>query len=276
MTMKFRYLSLRLIRHFMPRSLTHFLLRHNLVIQPGYETRQPAERVTQYQTVLEQFGRTLQGQSILNFGYGGNFALACGLLQAGASHVTLLDKFAPPDDHFNQPLLAKFPQYLALVNGQVRPRSEVITLSDDDLHNVAEQPDRTRYDIVLSSSVYEHLDDVDGITRSMALLTKPEGCQVHYIDLRDHYFKYPFEMLTFSEKTWKTWLNPGSNLNRFRLNDYRCTFEHYYAETHLEVLERDLANFEQARGRIDPKFLIGDPEVDAVTLLLVFVATPAS
>ncbi len=276
MTAKFSYLSLRLFRHFTPRWLAHFLLRHSLIIRPGFETRQPTERVKQYQAFLGRFGRSMQSQSILDFGYGGNFALACELLRAGAAHVSLLDKFAPPDDTYNRPLLQQYPEYLAVVNGQVRPRPERIVLLENDLRELAEQPDRTRYDIVLSSSVYEHLDDVDGITRSLAMLTKPGGCQVHFIDLRDHYFKYPFEMLTFSEKVWKTWLNPGSNLNRFRLKDYQRIFENYFGETQLDILERDLENFEKARPRIDPAFLTGDPGIDAVTLLQAYLASPTS
>lgn len=276
MTAKFNYLSLRLFRHFTPRWLAHFLLRHSLIIRPGFETRQPTERVKQYQAFLGRFGRSMQGQSILDFGYGGNFALACELLRAGAAHVSLLDKFAPPDDAYNRPLLQLYPEYLAVINGQVRPRPERIILLENDLGELAEQPDRTRYDIVLSSSVYEHLDDVDGITRSLAMLTKPSGCQVHFIDLRDHYFKYPFEMLTFSEKVWKTWLNPGSNLNRFRFKDYQRIFENYFGETQLDILERDQENFEKARPRIDPAFLTGDPDIDAVTLLQAYLASPTS
>ena len=80
-------------------------------------------------------------------------------------------------------------------------------------------------DLVLSTSVYEHLDDVDGITQALAKLTAPDGAQLHFVDLRDHYFKYPFEMLKFSEAVWRNFLNPTSNLNRFRLPDYRRIFE---------------------------------------------------
>ena len=80
-------------------------------------------------------------------------------------------------------------------------------------------------DMVLSSSVYEHLDDVEGITGALADLTRPDGLQIHYVDLRDHFFRYPLEMLRFSESTWRTWLNPSSNHNRYRLWNYRNAFE---------------------------------------------------
>jgi len=122
--------------------------------------------------------------------------------------------------------------------------------------------------------VYEHLDQVERITQALATLTKPTGCQVHFIDLRDHYFKYPFEMLAYSESAWQKWLNPGSNLNRYRYTDYKQAFQNHFKEVRLEVLERDLEKFERARQQIRPEFLTGDPAIDAVTLLQVYAAGP--
>ncbi len=272
--MKFDYLTLRLIRHFMPRPAVHFLLRYNLIIQPGFETREPKERIENYRQILERSGRSFRSQSILNFGYGGNFALACGLLEAGASHVTLLDKFAPPENFFNRQLLPRYEQYLTITNGKVLPRSGFIELLQADLFDLAAQSKPPEFDIVLSSSVYEHLDQVERITQALAALTKLDGCQIHFIDLRDHYFKYPFEMLAYSESAWQKWLNPGSNLNRYRYTDYKQAFQNHFKEVRLEVLERDLEKFERARQQIRPEFLTGDPAIDAVTLLQVYAAGP--
>ena len=292
------YLSLRLIRHFMPRAWVHFLLRYNLIIQPGFETRAPKETVTRYLKTLENTGRSIQGQRILNFGYGGNYALACGLLQAGASHVTLIDKFANPDDRRNRKLLPEYEQYLIRKDGQVIPCLEFIDLLEGDIHDAAISVDGNfrllevgcadtpasaiieqnngiaPFDIVLSSSVFEHLDDVGSITRSLAALTRPDGLQLHFIDLRDHYFKYPFEMLTYSEKTWQRWFNPSSNLNRYRLLDYQRTFEEYFTDVQMTVLERDLVEFNKAANRIRPEFLSGNAEIDSVTLIMALVVGP--
>ncbi len=272
--MNLDYLILRLIRRFIPRSLAHFLLHYNLIIKPGHETSAPHETAARYQRILAEAGRSLAGQRLLDFGYGGNFALACSLLQAGAGHVTLLDKFAAPDDNRNRKLLPDYEQYLTMQNNQVIPRREYIELYQTDIHEVAAQGKLSPFDIILSSSVYEHLENVDGITRSLAMLTHPSGCQIHFIDLRDHFFKYPFEMLTFSDKTWKNWLNPGSHLNRYRLNDYLRVFDRYFGETRPVILETDLQNFELARNRIKTKFLTGDPQIDAITLLQIFAAVP--
>ncbi len=132
------------------------------------------------------------------------------------------------------------------------------------------------FDYVFTSSVYEHLDDVDGVTRALARLTKPGGMQIHFVDLRDHFFKYPFEMLTFSEKLWMGWLNPTSNHNRYRIWHYRQVFDTYFRTVAIDVLERDELAFERIRRRVRPEFMSGNPQDDSVTLILLTAADPRS
>jgi len=144
-----------------------------------------------------------------------------------------------------------------------------MTLLEADIRTVTSEQ-CALVDVVISNSVYEHLDDVEGITKSLAALTKPDGAQVHFIDLRDHYFKYPFEMLKFSEKIWYSWLNPTSNHNRFRLWDYRKVFEKYFGKVDIQILERDESNFKKP-SEILPEFISGKLEDDCVTLISVVV-----
>ena len=127
---------------------------------------------------------------------------------------------------------------------------------------------------MLSTSVYEHLDDVDGITKALNRLTVPQGAHLHFVDLRDHYFKYPFEMLAFSERVWRNFLNPTSNLNRFRLTNYREVFDANFRKVDIAVLNRQEDEFRAARSRIRPEFLTGDDAVDSVTLIHVFAEVP--
>jgi SAM-dependent methyltransferase len=259
-----QYLLLRLIRRFLPERLTRFLLRRGLVIRPGLETREPASAAARYRETLEAQGETLNGKHVLVFGYGGNFAVAAELLRAGASHIVLLDRFAPPDDRRNRELVRAYPDYFILQNDQVKTVDAFITLIHEDVKNVRVEE---KFDVVLSSSVYEHLDDVDGLTAALAALTAPSGIHIHYVDLRDHYFKLPFEMLKFSERTWKRWLNPTSNLNRFRLRDYQRVFDSYFADVQIKVLASEPEAFAHARNQIRPEFLTGDEAHDAVTLI---------
>ena len=149
-----------------------------------------------------------------------------------------------------------------------------MTLLQGDIRDIQPSVEFQTVDVVVSSSVYEHLDDVDGITRALAGLTKPNGIQIHFVDLRDHFFKYPFEMLAYSENTWRGWLNPTSNHNRFRLWDYRRVFEKYFSKVDIQILQRDEAAFEKASPRLRPEFVSGNLHEDSVTLVLVTAAQP--
>jgi hypothetical protein len=268
------YLIPRFIRHFLPGRVTRFLLLRNWIIQAGCETNDAQFAIRRYLDALED--HSFNGKRVLVFGYGGRFDIGVGLVQAGAEHVILCDKYAKTDESHNRHLLEKYPSLLRLERGEaelkynIRPNPGYLTLLETDVRAVTPMQ-CAPVDVVISNSVYEHLDDVDGITKSLAALTKSGGVQIHFIDLRDHYFKYPFEMLKFSEKVWYGWLNPTSNHNRFRLWDYRKIFEKYFSKVDIQVLECDEANFEKARSEILPEFISGNLEEDCVTLMRVVV-----
>ena len=272
--MNLKYLLLRLFRHFMPESAARFLLKRRWVIQPGLESNDPAAAVKQYIDVLTAHGRSLNGKRVLVFGYGGRFAVGVELLRQGAGHVVLCDHFVLLDKERNRELLSNYADYLDTKNDNVMPRPEFITLLHGDIREESIQSQISKVDYVLSTSVYEHLDDVDGITRALAKLTSPQGVQLHFVDLRDHYFKYPFEMLAYSKNTWTNFLNPTSNLNRFRLTSYREVFDAYFQKVDIAILERLEDKFRAARSRIRPEFLTGDETVDSVTLIQVLAESP--
>jgi hypothetical protein len=264
------YLIPRLARHFMPDNLARALLRRGMIIRPGLETSNPEQAAGRYSEILEQAGASLAGKRVMVFGYGGSFALGCLLLRQGAGHVVLCDKYAPPDDARNAMLLPEYADYLAERDGQVIALPEFITLLQEDIREV----DQEAVDIVLTSSVYEHLDDVEGITRALARLTRTSGMHLHFIDLRDHFFKYPFEMLTYSQQTWQRWLNPTSNLNRYRIPDYRRAFEASFERVEIQVLANDPEAYEQVRERIRPEYISGDAQIDTATLIRVAAFNP--
>ncbi len=272
--MNLPYLLPRVARHFLPERLTRFLLLRSLIIRPGLETTDPAMAVSHYLEVLQACGEAIKGKRILVFGYGGRFDVGIGLLEASAGHVVLCEKFAPPDDVHNAELIARYGEYLFLENGRPRPRPEYMTLLQADIRDIHPSVEMQPFDLAVSNSVYEHVDDVDGITRALAAFTKPDGLQIHFIDLRDHFFKYPFEMLIYSESTWRGWLNPTSNHNRFRLWDYRRVFENYFSKVEIQTLKRDEAAFEKARPRLRPEFVSGNLQDDSVTSALVIAAEP--
>lgn len=272
--MNLGYFFLRLLRHFMPEAIARFLLKRRWIIRPGLESSDPLAAVEQYTKTLSTYGKSIQGKRVLVFGYGGRFAVGVELLKQGAKHVILCDHFVLLDEERNKELLADYSDYLMDENGHTNPRPEFITLLHGDTRADKVQEQILEVDYVLSTSVYEHLDDVNGITKALAKLTASDGAQLHFVDLRDHYFKYPFEMLTFSKAVWKNFLNPTSNLNRFRLADYQNIFNSYFQKNTLVVLARAEAEFETARKRIRPEFISGDNSIDSVTLIYVLAETP--
>jgi hypothetical protein len=268
------YLIPRLVRHFLPEKLVRTLLLRNIIIHPGLETDNPLAAVKRYVEVLSERGLSFQGQRVLVFGYGGRFDIGFGLLKAGAAHVILCDKYAPPDEAHNQRMFASEEKYFLMGKAGLRPRPEWITLLEADIRDAQATKQIEPVDFVISSSVYEHVDDVEGITRALAKLTKPDGLHIHYVDLRDHYFKYPFEMLRFSETTWRTWLNPSTNHNRYRLWNYRDAFKSCFAQVEIKILTREEDAFRKLLPRIRPEFISGNLEEDAVGVILLIASKP--
>jgi hypothetical protein len=268
------YFAARTIRHFLPDRLVRFLLLHSIVIKPGLETADPAGAVRRYLDVLQAHQRSVQGKRVLVFGYGGRFDIGVGLLEAGASYIALCDRYARPDDRHNAKLRRDYPAYVRLDQRVPRPNQEHMKLIEQDVRSLPPAEESRRFDLVISNSVYEHVDDAAGITRALAAWTRPDGFHIHFVDLRDHYFKYPFEMLKYSEWTWRRLLNPTSNHNRLRVWEFRQIFEANFAHVDVDVLARDDREFERARPHLRPEFLSGNAEDDSVTLIRITALQP--
>src|SRR5262249_33110293 len=140
--------------------------------RPGLETSDPSTAVQRYKAVLSAQSTSFQGKRVMIFGYGGRFDIGVGLLNAGASHVMLCDKYAAPDEDHHAQLFSTQEKYFVTEYNRIRPRPEWMTLVQEDIRDLQLEP----VDIVVSNSVYEHLDDVEGITRALAALTKHDGC----------------------------------------------------------------------------------------------------
>ena len=95
------YLLPRLARHFLPEHLTRFLLLHSIVINAGLETTDAGAAVGRYIGVLDRRGQSIGDKRVLVFGYGGRFDVGIALLEAGAAHVALCEKYALPDNRHN-------------------------------------------------------------------------------------------------------------------------------------------------------------------------------
>ena len=272
--MNLAYVMPRMVRHFMPDAVVRSLLRRSLLIQPGIETRDATGALKRYLDVLAERRLSFKGKRVMVFGYGGRIDVAVRLLKEGAAHVFLCDRYAPPDSAHNRRQLAANQSGVLVPHAVEPPHPELITFLHGDIREETLTRNIEPVDFVISNSVFEHLDDVDGTTSALAALTRPDGVHIHFIDLRDHFFKYPFEMLRFSEYTWRHWLNPSSNHNRYRLWHFRQAFARHFGNLDVCVLSRNETEFNKVRRHIRPEFISGRTDEDDVEVILVVAKEP--
>ena len=218
------YLPLRVVRRHLPDDVVRTLLRRHIIIKPGLETTAPGRAIQRFLDAITSAGQVIAGKRILILGYGGNFGVGLGLLQAGARHVVLVDPYAEPDRWVNLAHARAGSPYLTVPRVPTScPVPEYLTVVDASLSTLPQRrwgAGRLRALQLGARACDRHAWE----RRRLARATVPGGEQFHFVDLRDHYFKYPFEMLCHSEKVWRGVLNPGSNLNRLRARDYERIF----------------------------------------------------
>lgn len=266
------YALLRMVRKFAPRPIVRLALAEGWGIRPGLETRRPSEAKARYLQALQRTHHSLEGARVFVLGYGGSFGLGVSLLQAGASHVILQDPYAPMWDRINREVAADAGPFLHVNQQHVIPNPRWITVVRQQVDEYAVDADRV--DLVLSSSVFEHVKQPAEVAAALSRLTEPNGLNLHIVDLRDHYFRYPFEMLCHSERTWNRFLNPPVNLNRYRLRDYQSAFAQSFGEVECQILESDLPAFRQASHRVRTEFKSGDESQDSATKIMVLASLP--
>lgn len=266
------YIAAKVIRKLMPPSIVSFLTDHQLLIKPGMGVREPARLVNRYVGFLSQEQISLAGKTILEFGYGGFFGTALEFFEHGINHIYLVDKFARPD--YNKNLLLIKPEgakkYLMATGKKIVPNSEYITVITDDINNNSAKQNIGEPDIIVSNSVLQHVDEPEQTLKTLADLTKKDGCHLHIVYLRDYFTSRPFEMLCYSQKTWKRFLNPPNNINRLRLKDYREYFERLFHEVKIRIIENDLEEFKKIKKRIKPEFLSGNDLEDSALWIAIF------
>ena len=268
------YILPRLIRHYLPETLVNYLLKHSLIIQPGLETLAPEKAVERYLNKLALHNLSLVGRRVMVFGYGGNLTIGCLLLEAGARQVVLCERQGFSNKFDFRYIGNRYPQYLKKNADGYTLNPQSLVVYHGDLNQLAENKSFEKIDLVLSNSVFEHLAEPGHAADCLARLTSPTGSHLHFIDLRDHFFKFPFEMLCYGKAAWERWLNPTSNLNRLRIFDYRNLFSRYFSKIEIVMEERDVDNFSKARPRIQKQFISGDDEEDSITQIHLLASLP--
>ena len=263
------YAVLRLARRLLPERLVGWLRSRRLLLEPGLETRHPGRAVDRYAEHLERYQVELQGQRVMVLGYGGSFGVAIELLNRDARHVALVDPYTEPDPRINERYLSEAPEYVREVEGEIRPNPDRVTVYKRDVCSLVEGPEG-EIDLILSSSVLEHVIELEPLVSCLHQLTAQGGAGLHIVDLRDHYFKYPFEMLCHSERVWRLLLEPPTRLNRMRLWEYEQLFDEVFPQSEIAILDSAPEKLAQVEHRVRPEFLSGDRMRDAAGKIAIF------
>lgn len=266
------YFTARIIRKLTPNWVTSFLLSSDMLIKPGWGTGGPDELANKYFNFLKPYNVTIKGKTILEFGYGGSFGTALAFLKKGAKHVFLIDKYSNPNNKRNSMLLNQLEadNFFNKTNNTIEPNRDFITFIKGDITENKVKEIIKNVDIIFSASVMEHIHDVGITINALKNIMASDGCQLHIIDIRDHFFKYPFEMLCYSERIWNTFLNPKESLNRLRIPQYRNIFKKYFNTVNINIFMSSLGQFKKAKARIRSEFISGNETEDSALMISLF------
>ncbi len=234
------YIALRMLRRFV--FTYNFLLRFGRFI-PYYQVNMnqdmPEELVERYIRYMPDLNRRYDDWSevrILEVGAGTTNAVGLLLAHRLGCKVDVFDPYVQFDQEQTNKCIAHFKMHDETVN-----RVRRVEKLDGE------------YDFILSNSVLEHVKDIDQFFIDTKEVLKENGAMVHFVDYRDHFFKYPYFFLMFSKRTWDTFLNPG-DLYRWRLDHHLEAVKKVMMK--LEILETEILEDEAVRieKRIQPYF----------------------
>ena len=274
--MNWWYFLVGSLRRFVPRSWLFTIMRWRgdgslaESFPAKYAMDNWRERLAQHQLSID-------GKRILEIGSGRYARQAVYWIAAGAQAVALIDLYAAPLSHVpHRRMLEKDCALLGLHLDDVLPRIQVI---QGDFTRLAYSDTARQFDLVLSSSVLEHVYDPQLVFTACWHWLKPGGATYHMIDLRDHNlsFRYPFEMLTFSDNVWNRWLDlrAGFHLNRWRLPHYLSAMHQVgFRSVHSEPAACDMAGLHAVYPRLQPQYREFDPAALSVLTLYLYGEKP--
>ena len=183
------------------------------------------------------------GRSVLEIGTGRTNGSCYMLVAHGARQAVSFEPFRPLDTERDDKQLTDVSYACKLEKAALRARVSRET-------NITALPDG-QFDTVLSLAVLEHVTDMTLLANHLWRVLKPGGVMLHMVDYRDHFFRYPYHYLLWSEKTWARWLDPG-DLPRWRISDHVSFFSKRGFQTQIlssSVIDSEFAKIE---SRIDP------------------------
>jgi hypothetical protein len=209
------YWTLRLGRKFTPRFAIDWMMDNEVFLRPGQDTQNPAGAADLYADAAAPHQACFAGASILIMGFGGGYGVALELLERGAEHVALQDPYAPlrvqRNDRLDPERMSR--HFRRTGDGHWQPNPERVSVVREHLPEYAAR-NEGRFEMVLSNSVLEHIqtEEVPEHISASARLCKPGGLSIHHIDLRDHVFRYTFEMPITRSRPLVTKLSKNTTL----------------------------------------------------------------
>lgn len=270
--MRAKYVFMRLARRLLPDFLAYRMLSRDLLPVSAL-----AEVSRTYAALLHDYSIPVQGRVIAECGPGTYNSASFGLFRMGAAKVLLQEPFLRAQDYrrWKARMLELWRELEreSATDGPVAPKAEA-PRPEDLLGPFAWNPDRIDWqacsaqstpcadgslDLILSHHVLEHIPDIAAVFREQMRILKPGGHLLHVVDLRDHYFAYPLEMLTFSRFAWEGILTSPSRgagfQNRLRADDYAGRLaEAGFTGIAWKSLHDDEAELNRVRPRLHPGF----------------------
>lgn len=248
-------------------------LRGTVSIAESFPDRYAAEWTER----LQKLGISFEDRVVMEIGSGRYARGALRMLAAGAKRVTLVDMDGVPLTHpTHRALLEKDCAQLGIRLDDALSRLELVI---GDFTQIVPNPGQ-HVDLAISNAVLEHVQEPEKILRHCRAWLNPGGFTGHLIDLRDHNlaFRYPFEMLTYSDQVWRRYLDlKGSfHLNRWRAPDYLAALEHVgFARIGYETVETDPQALSQCIDRIIPRFKNASEEQLAILQAFFYAYEPS-
>ena len=230
-----------------------------------------------------QPARPFEGLRVLELGPGETLGSAVLLACAGAS-VAVADRFlARWDPDFHAPFYrtlretvgGRGPEYTATIDRLLAAGAftdDVIAcypFGAEELWKIG-----TRFDLVFSNAVLEHVQDIGVTARNLAAVTAAGGYGFHQVDLRDHRdFSRPLEYLTMSRAAHhalrqRTFCEGGA---QWRMSTVAAAFESAGFSAAISAnLHADPAYIADVRPRLHPEFAsTSDADLSAISAFFV-------
>jgi len=261
---EFEYIFLRLIRK--------FLIKDSILIKVGkwipyYITNQNQKTsspiVDKYEESLGYLNTQLTAKSILEIGIGAT--------NSTGYEITARNKNVRYWGY------EPFVEYNSRLDNRIYKKDISMRLTNayDSMKNVTristlKNIENNTIDIILSNSVLEHVVNMDTLLVDLKRVLKEDGCMIHIVDYRDHFFKYPFHFLKYSKSVWDRYLNPG-DLPRWRVCQHMRLFnKHGFS---AEIIHRELSEdqYLKVEKHLDSEFKKIDRQSNFTTSATLYV-----